>query len=125
MMMVVHSNPLQSDSKLVTDIFIGYDSWDSFCLIPSTSENTNTITQLKKENSTLKSKIDAMQTQMSTVRKQMALRNEQDLQLRDHIITARKEVSVSGYGHILYQCRYDRHNAPWRPLPASVLLRIQ
>ena len=30
---------------------------------------------------------------MSSVRKQMALRNEQDQQLRDHIITARKEVS--------------------------------
>jgi len=83
------NNPTSEDTLDFDDD--GYDSSDSFCLIPSTSENTNTITQLKKENSTLKSKIDAMQTQMSTVRKQMALRNEQDLQLRDHIITARKE----------------------------------
>jgi len=69
----------------------GYDSSDSFCLIPSTSESTNTISQLKKENVSLKSKIDAMQAQMSTVRNQISLRNEQDQQLRDHIITARKE----------------------------------
>ncbi|KLO07987.1 hypothetical protein SCHPADRAFT_908989 [Schizopora paradoxa] len=69
----------------------GYDSSDSFCLIPSSSDNTNTIAQLKKENASLKSKIEAMTAQMTTVRKQMALRNEQDQQLRDHIITARKE----------------------------------
>ncbi|KAI5123276.1 hypothetical protein M0805_009298 [Coniferiporia weirii] len=68
-----------------------YDSLDDFCLVSSTSEDSVAMTRLKTENSQLKVKLDAMEKQMASVRKQITLRNEQDQHLRDNIMLARKE----------------------------------
>ena len=71
-----------------------YDDLDDYCLIPSSTDSAS----LRKENANLKAKIEAMQAQMANVKKQMTLRNEQDQQLRDQIMSARKEVRlVSSY----------------------------
>lgn len=69
-----------------------YDSSDSFCLVPSSSDTANETARLKKENTSLKNQLEAMEKQMTSVKKQISIRNEQDQQLRDNIILARKEV---------------------------------
>jgi len=89
------SNP--SRSRVVTpgDTFElddeDYESSDSFCLVPSNSDGASGSSKLRKENAALKAKLDAMEKQMSSVRRQMTLRTEQDQQLRDNIMLARKE----------------------------------
>lgn len=71
---------------------VEYDSSDSFCLVPSSSDTANETTRLKKENMSLKAQLEVMEKQMTSVKNQMRIRNEQDQQLRDNIILARKEV---------------------------------
>lgn len=66
---------------------------DSFCLIPSKSEPS--APTLKKENSALKVELDEAQRQLASANKALKARQEQDLQLRDSIMLARKEVSTS------------------------------
>lgn len=85
-------NVTRSSPSIDSSSLLDYDSSDSFCLIPSTSEGSSSSSKLRKENATLKAKLDAMEKQMSSVRRQMTLRTEQDQQLRDHIMLARKEV---------------------------------
>lgn len=68
-----------------------YESFDDFCLVPASSEELPSTMRLKKENIALKAKLEAMEKQMASVQRQMKLRNEQDQQLRDNIILARRE----------------------------------
>lgn len=100
---------------------LGYDSSDSFCLIPSTSDSTKTVAKLKKENSTLKSRLESMEKQMISVQKQIALRNEQDQQLRDNIVLARKEVCFTAFcscGRVyLISPLLNRHREQWQRRP--------
>lgn len=71
-----------------------YDSFDDFCLVPSSADEPPATARLKKENTALKSKLEAMEKQMASVRRQITLRNEQDQHLRDNIALARKEVRM-------------------------------
>lgn len=75
-------------------ILIDYDSLEDFCLVPSSGDGPAATALLKKENAALKSKLEAMEKQMASVRRQITLRNEQDQHLRDNIALARKEVSL-------------------------------
>ena len=65
---------------------------DSFCLIPSKTEPSLSI--LKKENSTLKADLEEAQKQLALAERTLKQRKEQDLQLRDSIMLARKEVGL-------------------------------
>ncbi|KAJ3492102.1 hypothetical protein NLI96_g249 [Meripilus lineatus] len=65
------------------------DMADSFCLIPSKTEPSLSI--LKKENSTLKADLEEAQKQLALAERTLKQRKEQDLQLRDSIMLARKE----------------------------------
>ncbi|ETW85503.1 hypothetical protein HETIRDRAFT_414518 [Heterobasidion irregulare TC 32-1] len=66
-----------------------YDSSDSFCMIPSKSEASPSM--LKKEIVSLKSDLEATQKQLEVVERQLEIRKEQDQQLRDNIVVARRE----------------------------------
>ncbi|KAH8107203.1 hypothetical protein BXZ70DRAFT_282945 [Cristinia sonorae] len=67
-----------------------YDNMaDSFCLIPSKSEPS--LATLKKENLDLKSELEEAQKQLASANRALKQRQEQDLQLRDSIMLARKE----------------------------------
>ena len=70
-----------------------YDSSDSFCLVPSNQQPGSAVSKLKKENVALKERLHLIESQMESLQKQITQRREQDQQLRDHIILARKEVS--------------------------------
>ena len=74
---------------------LDYDSLDDFCLVPSKSDGPQSAAKLKKENESLKSKLEAMERQMASVQKQIVARNEQDQHLRDNIMLARKEVWIT------------------------------
>lgn len=75
--------------RIVNTAFID-DMADSFCLIPSKSEPSLSI--LKKENVTLKADLDEAQKQLALAERTLKQRKEQDMQLRDSIMLARKEV---------------------------------
>jgi len=66
-----------------------YDSSDSFCFIPSTSEPS--LSALKEENNTLRSELEAMQKRLENAERMLKLRQEQDQQLRENIAVARRE----------------------------------
>ncbi|THH14708.1 hypothetical protein EW146_g5654 [Bondarzewia mesenterica] len=66
-----------------------YDSSDSFCMIPSKSEPSPST--LKKEIVALRSDLEATQGQLEAAEQQLKLRREQDQQLRDNIVLARRE----------------------------------
>jgi hypothetical protein len=67
-----------------------YDSSDSFCFIPSSSEPS--LSALKEENSTLRSELEATQRRLENAERMLKLRQEQDQQLRENIAVARREV---------------------------------
>lgn len=64
---------------------------DSFCLIPSKSDPPTSA--LKNENSTLKAELEEVQKQLASANRALKQRQEQDIQLRDSIMLARKEVN--------------------------------
>ena len=66
---------------------------DSFCLIPSKSDPT--VATLKEENATLKAELDKQRQQLAKMELALKVRQEQDQQLRDSIMVARKEVGFS------------------------------
>ncbi|THH33979.1 hypothetical protein EUX98_g335 [Antrodiella citrinella] len=67
-----------------------YDNMaDSFCLIPSKSEPTSST--LTKENLALRAELEEAQKQLASANRILKQRQEQDLQLRDSIMLARKE----------------------------------
>ena len=69
-----------------------YDSSDSFCLVPSTSESSSSKNRLKRENAALKAQLHSMQQQIVSIQKQMDARARQDQQMKDRLMIARKEV---------------------------------
>ncbi|KAI0078186.1 hypothetical protein K474DRAFT_1660848 [Panus rudis PR-1116 ss-1] len=72
------------------DIFTEDDHMsESFFVIPSKSDPP--VAVLKKENATLKSKLEEMQKQLAMADQALKQRKEQDQQLRDSIMLARKE----------------------------------
>lgn len=68
---------------------------DSFCLIPSKSEPS--LNTLKKENLTLKADLEETQKQLALAERTLKQKKEQDMQLRDSIMLARKEVCYPPY----------------------------
>ncbi|KAL4251635.1 hypothetical protein ABKN59_003795 [Abortiporus biennis] len=68
------------------------DMADSFCLIPSKSEPS--MSALKKENATLKTELEEMQKRVETADRTLKQRYEQDQQLKDSILLARKEIQA-------------------------------
>lgn len=66
------------------------DMTDSFCLIRSETESTTSI--LQKENAQLKNELEEMRRQLASAEHMLKMRRDQDQQLRDSIILARKEV---------------------------------
>ena len=67
---------------------------ESFLLIPSSKGDTPSLS-LKHENATLKTQIEEMKKQLETADRALKQRKEQDQQLRDSILLARKEVSCA------------------------------
>ncbi|TFK90928.1 hypothetical protein K466DRAFT_563225 [Polyporus arcularius HHB13444] len=65
------------------------DMADSFCLIPSKADPS--IASLKEENATLKAELEKQQQQLAKMELALKARQEQDQQLRDSIMLARKE----------------------------------
>jgi len=70
---------------------VGDDLSGSFYLIPSGAEPSPAV--LKKENETLKAEISAMKSRLEASERVLKLRKEQDLQLRDSIFMATREVT--------------------------------
>ena len=64
---------------------------DSFCLIPSKSDAT-AVTALKKENDALQADVEELRKRLASAEGMLKMRQEQDQQLRDSILLARKEV---------------------------------
>jgi uncharacterized protein YcgL (UPF0745 family) len=62
---------------------------ESFFLIPS----ENTMIALKKENNALKAEVQSIKKKLETTERVLQLRKEQDMQLRDSIVQASKEVN--------------------------------
>ena len=69
------------------------DMADSFCLIPSKSEPS--AASLKEENASLKAELEKQRQQLANMEAALKARQEQDQQLRDSIMLARKEVRYS------------------------------
>ncbi|KII88963.1 hypothetical protein PLICRDRAFT_53460 [Plicaturopsis crispa FD-325 SS-3] len=67
----------------------GDDSSESFCMIPSGSDPSPST--LKKENAALKAEMNAMRQRLTATERIMQLRKEQDQQLKDSIVMARRE----------------------------------
>ncbi|CCM02892.1 uncharacterized protein FIBRA_05006 [Fibroporia radiculosa] len=70
----------------------GYDDddmADSFCLIPSKSDSL--ATQLRKENDMFRVDLEDMRKKLASAEGMLKMRQEQDQQLRDSILLARKE----------------------------------
>lgn len=63
---------------------------DSFCLIPSKADPS--APSLKDENAALKAELEKQRQQLANMEQALKVRQEQDLQLRDSIMIARKEV---------------------------------
>ena len=63
---------------------------DSFCLIPSKADPS--VASLKEENASLKAELEKQKQQLATMELALKARQEQDQQLRDSIMIARKEV---------------------------------
>lgn len=66
---------------------------DSFCLIPSKSD-ANAVTALKKENGVLQADVEELRKRLASAEGMLKMRQEQDQQLRDSILLARKEVCM-------------------------------
>lgn len=66
------------------------DMADSFCLVRSDTESS--VSVLRKENAAYKTKLEEMQQQLVSAERMLKMRHDQDQQLRESIILARKEV---------------------------------
>lgn len=63
---------------------------DSFCMIPAKGDPS--VASLKEENATLKAELEKQRQQLVNMEAALKARQEQDQQLRDSIMIARKEV---------------------------------
>lgn len=61
-------------------------------MIPAGPETSPAV--LKKENETLKAEVASMKSRLEATERVLKLRKEQDLQLRDSIVMATREVSL-------------------------------
>ena len=73
----------------------GDDLSGSFCLIPSGPEPSSST--LRKENTSLKTELASMKSRLETAERILKLRKEQDLQLRDSIFMATREVHATNF----------------------------
>jgi hypothetical protein len=64
---------------------------ESFCLVPSGPEPA---AALKQENTKLKAEMNALQQRLLNAERVLQIRQEQDQQLKDSIVLARREVSL-------------------------------
>lgn len=99
-------------------MFVGADDnmADSFCLIPSKSEPSSMT--LKKENIALKGELEEAQKQLAAANKILRQRQEHDIQLRDSIMLARKEVvNVSHFMHVALMCPHTEQICSRRSAP--------
>ncbi|CDO70707.1 hypothetical protein BN946_scf184798.g22 [Trametes cinnabarina] len=71
------------------DAFAEDDMADSFCLIPAKTDPS--MASLKEENATLKAELERQKEQLAKMEIALKARQEQDQQLRDSIMIARKE----------------------------------
>lgn len=101
--------------------FQGDDLSGSFCLIPSGPEPSSST--LKKENASLKTELASMKSRLEATERILKLRKEQDLQLRDSIFMATREVRIivsMGVNFLLSSmCSHlpCRHSELWAHLP--------
>ena len=65
---------------------------ESFCVIPGAEPSASS---LKTENENLKNDLEALQKRLATMERVLQLRKEQDQQLKDSIVMARREVRSS------------------------------
>ena len=91
--------------------FLGDDLSGSFYVVSSGPEPSPAT--LKRENTALKSEVAAMKTRLEAMDKVIKIRKEQDLQLRDSIYMATREVNCfSVFAYYLgteYWCRPSEH----------------
>ena len=80
-------------TTLLTIRFSGTELTESFYLIPSGKEPSTA--DLKQQNACLKLEIETMQKRLEAANRILQLRKEQDLQLRDSIFQATREVNFS------------------------------
>lgn len=79
------------NSKSIAET-LGDELSESFFVIPSGSDPSPLV--LKKENAALKLEVDSMKKRLDATERVLQLRKEQDLQLRDSIFQATKEVCI-------------------------------
>ncbi|KAL1947634.1 hypothetical protein VTO73DRAFT_13358 [Trametes versicolor] len=84
-----HAIDLKDDWDDDIRAFEDDDMADSFCLIPSKADPS--APSLKDENAALKAELEKQRQQLANMEQALKVRQEQDLQLRDSIMIARKE----------------------------------
>ena len=77
-------------SAHVRTFLTGDEMLDSFCLVPTDAGHTPAF--LRRENVRLKAEVESMQRRLEAMQHVIQLRKEQDLQLRDSIFQATREV---------------------------------
>ncbi|KAL7283224.1 hypothetical protein ACG7TL_002651 [Trametes sanguinea] len=86
----IHAFDLKDDWDDDVRAFEDDEMADSFCLIPAKSDPT--MASLKEENAALKAELEKQKQQLANMELALKARQEQDQQLRDSIMIARKEV---------------------------------
>ncbi|KAI0646847.1 hypothetical protein C8Q79DRAFT_956667 [Trametes meyenii] len=84
-----HAIDLKDDWDDDIRAFEDDDMADSFCLIPSKSDPS--MASLKEENAVLRAELEKQRQQFANMELALKMRQEQDQQLRDSIMLARKE----------------------------------
>ncbi|KAH9854038.1 hypothetical protein C2E23DRAFT_819290 [Lenzites betulinus] len=84
-----HAIELKDDWDDDIRAFEDDDMADSFCLIPSKADPT--MASLKEENEALRAELEKQRQQFANMELALKVRQEQDQQLRDSIMVARKE----------------------------------
>ncbi|KAI8998830.1 hypothetical protein BD414DRAFT_476201 [Trametes punicea] len=85
----IHAIDLKDDWDDDIRAFEDDDMADSFCLIPSKSDPS--MASLKEENLALRAELERQKQQLANMELALKARQEQDQQLRDSIMLARKE----------------------------------
>ncbi|OSD02865.1 hypothetical protein PYCCODRAFT_1435151 [Trametes coccinea BRFM310] len=85
----IHAFDLKDDWDDDVRAFEDDEMADSFCLIPAKSDPS--MASLKEENAALKAELEKQKQQLANMELALKARQEQDQQLRDSIMIARKE----------------------------------
>ncbi|KAK0459526.1 uncharacterized protein EV420DRAFT_271417 [Desarmillaria tabescens] len=91
---------------------------ESFFLIPSDSEPSHAA--LRKENIGLKTEVETLRRRLEAAEKAMAIRKEQDIQLRESIYQATKEVAQRTMGTSMNLQRTAMDLNPHIPAPLPI-----